>query len=599
MSHVFIAHVEEDADIALGIALGLEEAGYRTWCYEVDSVVGISYIVQTGEAVAQSDAVVVVISPHSLSSNQVTKEVVRAHESGRNFLPILRGISHVEFQQRQPEWREAIGSAASIRVPKEGVAALLPPIIEGIKSLRITPNPKVDVARVERLRKELDEIRARPLSTEAKVDITAKPKEEIKKPRSKKPLLISLASVIVVAIIVVVIVLAGGGGNKEQDQGLSVATTTSSPTATGTSAPSATPTTTSTATSTPAPTTTTPTPTPTQTSTTTTTTTPTPTPTPSPTPTSTPTPTMPTPTYSLTPPADLPAPQAGKAVIWGMVMWNGQPVAGAEVEIGTGITMYIGGGGTALDEPVFKTTTDSQGYYVLTDVTPGGYVRRFKAFGTWFYPDGQYLYHKFQINADQTVSKNIYHIIKSDLTLNTPADKADMAYDKVTLTWQAYPEARYYQVKLKPENQSAFEIDYTTGTAYTHPQPLLNGKYTWAISAYNQNGQQIVLSPDRNLTITGAAYSIYVEIVSPADDAIVSGSSLNLEWQAYPGAAYYKIYVAVSGGGDTIVSFVKVTETNYIIPQTLAPAEYYWTIYAYDSYDDEITQSTGRYFTVP
>ena len=33
MSHIFIAHVEEDAEIALGIALGLEEAGYNTWCY--------------------------------------------------------------------------------------------------------------------------------------------------------------------------------------------------------------------------------------------------------------------------------------------------------------------------------------------------------------------------------------------------------------------------------------------------------------------------------------------------------------------------------------------------------------------------------------
>jgi hypothetical protein len=74
MNHAFIAHVEEDADVALGIALGLEEAGYRTWCYEVDSVVGTSYIVQTGEALAQSDAVVAIISPHSLSSNQVTKE---------------------------------------------------------------------------------------------------------------------------------------------------------------------------------------------------------------------------------------------------------------------------------------------------------------------------------------------------------------------------------------------------------------------------------------------------------------------------------------------------------------------------------------------
>lgn len=38
MSHIFISHVEEDADIALEIALGLEEAAYKTWSYETDSI---------------------------------------------------------------------------------------------------------------------------------------------------------------------------------------------------------------------------------------------------------------------------------------------------------------------------------------------------------------------------------------------------------------------------------------------------------------------------------------------------------------------------------------------------------------------------------
>ncbi len=38
MSEIFISHVEEDADIALEIALGLEEAGYTIWCYEIDSI---------------------------------------------------------------------------------------------------------------------------------------------------------------------------------------------------------------------------------------------------------------------------------------------------------------------------------------------------------------------------------------------------------------------------------------------------------------------------------------------------------------------------------------------------------------------------------
>ena len=159
MSDVFIAHVEEDADVALEIALGLEEAGYTTWSYEVDSIPGPSYLIQTGRAVEQAKAVVVVISPHSVGSRQVTKEVVRAHESGAEFIPILRGITHIEFQNRQPEWREAVGAAASISIPLEGVANILPRIINGLKALDIHPSLETDIARIEQIRKALGELK--------------------------------------------------------------------------------------------------------------------------------------------------------------------------------------------------------------------------------------------------------------------------------------------------------------------------------------------------------------------------------------------------------------------------------------------------------
>ena len=156
MNDVFIAHVEEDADVALEIALGLEEAGYSTWCYELDSIPGLSYLLQTGKAVEESRVVVVVISPHSVGSRQVTKEVVRAHESNSEFIPILRGITHVEFQNRQPEWREAIGAATSINILREGSKAIIPRIINGLRILGILPNRSQDAIRISRIKTVLD-----------------------------------------------------------------------------------------------------------------------------------------------------------------------------------------------------------------------------------------------------------------------------------------------------------------------------------------------------------------------------------------------------------------------------------------------------------
>jgi len=159
MSHVFISHVEEDADVALGIALGLEQAGFPTWCYEVDSIPGPSYLIVTGQAIERSGAVVVVVSADSLGSKQMTREVVRAHESGKPFVPVLRGVTHLEFQARQPEWREAIGAATSIGIPSQGVAEIMPQVAAGLRALGgIESRKRADPARLEKIRRKLDEL---------------------------------------------------------------------------------------------------------------------------------------------------------------------------------------------------------------------------------------------------------------------------------------------------------------------------------------------------------------------------------------------------------------------------------------------------------
>lgn len=136
MADVFISHVEKDSKIALEIAQGLEAAGYTVWYYERDSVPVLSYLVQTGQAIEQSRAVVLIISLHSLGSNQVSSEVVRAHEAGKPF-PLLSQITHNQFQSRQPLWRQAVGSASSIAIPPEGVAVIISRIISGLKALGV------------------------------------------------------------------------------------------------------------------------------------------------------------------------------------------------------------------------------------------------------------------------------------------------------------------------------------------------------------------------------------------------------------------------------------------------------------------------------
>lgn len=140
MADVFISHIEEDKRVALEIAAGIEAAGYTTWYYERDCDPGFSYLVQIYQAIEQSAAVVLVISAQSLTSKQVTSEVVVAHESGKHFVPLLHGMTHTDFQHRQAEWRMALAAASTIPIPLEGASSVVPRITAGLRRMGLTPD---------------------------------------------------------------------------------------------------------------------------------------------------------------------------------------------------------------------------------------------------------------------------------------------------------------------------------------------------------------------------------------------------------------------------------------------------------------------------
>lgn len=151
MSDIFISHVEEDVGIALGIALGLEQARYSTWCYELDSVPGQSYLVMTAQAIEESAALVVLGSVHSLGSRQVTVELVRGHETNKHLIPVLVGITHSDLQKRQPEWRQALGATTSVRLRESKVSDVMPNIITSLRMAGISAHPNVDKKRLAQI----------------------------------------------------------------------------------------------------------------------------------------------------------------------------------------------------------------------------------------------------------------------------------------------------------------------------------------------------------------------------------------------------------------------------------------------------------------
>jgi hypothetical protein len=131
---VFVCHAEEQRDMALQLAGELDRAGCRAWVYERDALPGVPYLVQTGQAIEQCEAFVLLVSKASMHSRQLTVELVRAHEAGKPMLPLLVDVTHRELQQ-QPEWRQALGAATSVSVPVDGIGALMPRILTALSQL--------------------------------------------------------------------------------------------------------------------------------------------------------------------------------------------------------------------------------------------------------------------------------------------------------------------------------------------------------------------------------------------------------------------------------------------------------------------------------
>jgi hypothetical protein len=143
MRDIFISYVEEDSHIATQLAEGLEAAGYSVWYYERDGVPGASYLLQTRAAIEGCQVVILIISPDSVTSEQVTLEVVRAHESKKHFIPLRSNISHVEFTERRPEWAQALGASTSIGIAPENISTVVPRILLGLRKMNISPRPEL------------------------------------------------------------------------------------------------------------------------------------------------------------------------------------------------------------------------------------------------------------------------------------------------------------------------------------------------------------------------------------------------------------------------------------------------------------------------
>ncbi len=97
----FISYSRADSNFALELAKELRATGFNIWLDQLDIPTGCRWDDEVEKALTQCDIFLVILTPHSIGSNNVKDEIGYAIDSNRRILPILLENAAVPFRLRR------------------------------------------------------------------------------------------------------------------------------------------------------------------------------------------------------------------------------------------------------------------------------------------------------------------------------------------------------------------------------------------------------------------------------------------------------------------------------------------------------------------
>jgi hypothetical protein len=282
-----------------------------------------------------------------------------------------------------------------------------------------------------------------------------------------------------------------------------------------------------------------------------------------------------------------PAPAAGTGGVYGRLLWNDEPIAGVQGKLCEEIQFF--GGCSGLEYP---TMTDNYGVYVINNVPPRNYGLTYQGVDsdTWFYVTSFVLdAQDFEVKSGEMVNMGDFNTIRTDLLVLTPTEDEHVTVTRPTLSWQAYPDAAYYELTFHSgRGGSLIHRKTLTENNFIMDRDLQNCDYSFKIEVFNASGTQIAENDGwRNFIVGGMEQSCKLIPLGPADGATVSATGLTLSWEPHAWADVYKIhFYDANDSNKKILDFVETRETSYTITQNVPAGSYIWVVYAYDSFGD-------------
>ncbi|MFN2497834.1 MAG: fibronectin type III domain-containing protein [Pyrinomonadaceae bacterium] len=139
------------------------------------------------------------------------------------------------------------------------------------------------------------------------------------------------------------------------------------------------------------------------------------------------------------------------------------------------------------------------------------------------------------------------------------------------------------------KNVSAGIYEGLTAKVFNTPYYVFATSGIVGSAKYELEADQTFFAPDTNL------FKSDLKLVSPKAGAKAGGSNIEVKWDPYPDAAYYKFSIHGDSSTDAQTEYdyinKRVDGTSYVLEKPLSPGEYSLRVVAYNGNDIKLAES--------
>jgi hypothetical protein len=153
--------------------------------------------------------------------------------------------------------------------------------------------------------------------------------------------------------------------------------------------------------------------------------------------------------------------------------------------------------------------------------------------------------------------------------------------DGKTLTTKTDKDGVFVLANLDPMTYGGLTAKVFKSNYYVYPRESV------------MTAQRFTVEPDK--TIYARDINLFkddIKITNPKAGSKVDAKAVELKWDAYPDAAYYKVSILADAGGTTPVSGERVDDPSYAVTEDLTNGKYRIKVEAFNANDRKLAENS-------